>query len=349
MTTPLGIAVVGAGYWGPNLIRNFRADPAWDLRWVCDQDVARARAVAPDIAATPDLAEVLADPAVDAVAIATPARTHGPIALQAIAAGRHLLIEKPLASSLDEGEAIVAAAAAADVTLMCDHTYCYTPVVDRMRAMVRSGELGNVHYVDTVRVNLGLVQPDVDVFWDLAPHDLSILDVILPGGLRPTAVAAFGADPLGVGRSCMGYLVLSLADGGIAHVHVNWMSPTKVRSVVVGGAQRTLVWDDLDPSQRLRSFDRGIDLIDLSSADARRDALVRYRSGDMIAPALPEREALAGVVREFASAIAERRAAHTDGAAGLRVLRILDAVSRSLAAGGASVALEAVEPLAVSA
>jgi len=321
----------------------------WDVRWVCDRDVERAAQVAPDVPVTANLDEVLADPRVAAVAIATPARTHADIASAAIRSGRHVLIEKPLASSLAEGEAIVAAAAAAGVTLMCDHTYCYTPVVDRMRSMVASGELGAIHYIDAVRVNLGLVQPDVDVFWDLAPHDLSILDAVLPGGLRPTAVAAFGADPLGVGHSCMGYLVLSLPNGGIAHVHVNWMSPTKIRSVVVGGARRTLVWDDLDPGQRLRSFDRGIDVIDLSNPDARRDVLVRYRSGDMVAPALPEREALAGVVQEFAAAIRERRSPRTDGAAGLRVLRILDAARRSLESNGANVPLSDTAPLAVSA
>lgn len=346
----LGVAVVGAGYWGPNLIRNFRMHPDWDVRWVCDRDDARAFQVAPDVRISTDLEPILHDPAVDAIAIATPARTHADLALRAIAAGKHVLVEKPLAGSVDAGVGMVAAAQAARVALMCDHTYCYTPVVEQMRNMVAAGELGAIQYVDAVRVNLGLVQPDVDVFWDLAPHDLSILDAVLPDGLRPERVTAFGADPLGVGRACLGYLVLELSGGGIAHVHVNWMSPTKVRSVVVGGSDRMLVWDDLDPTTRLRSFDRGVELIDATDPDARRDALVRYRSGDMVAPALSEREALQGVVGEFAAAIREQRAPRTDGASGLRVLRILDAASRSLAANSTPVAMpDSGIPLAVSA
>lgn len=345
----LGVAVIGAGYWGPNLIRNFGSHPDWDVRWVVDQDLDRAMQVAGDAPTAASIEQVLEDPAVDAVAIATPARTHRGIAETAIAAGRHVLVEKPLAATVDDGDAVVRAAERAGVTLMCDHTYCFTPTVERMASMVAGGELGEVHYIDAVRVNLGLVQPDVDVFWDLAPHDLSILDAVLPGGLNPTSVAAFGADPLGVGRSCMGYLVLSFANGGIAHVHVNWMSPTKVRTVVVGGSQRTLVWDDLDPTQRLRSYDRGIDLLDVSNPDVRRDALVRYRSGDMVAPALAEREALAGVVGEFAASIREQRAPRTDGQSGLRVLRILDAADRSQALGGATVPIVAPLDLAVPA
>jgi predicted dehydrogenase len=220
---------------------------------------------------------------------------------------------------------------------MCDHTYCYTPVVQRIRQIVAEGHLGDVLYVDSVRINLGLVQPDVDVIWDLAPHDLSILDVVLPDGLAPVGVAAHGADPIGAGRACVGYLTMPLPRGAIAHVNVNWLSPTKIRQMVIGGSQRTLVWDDLNPQQRLSVYDRGVEL-DRSAAttnlDDRRAAGISYRLGDMYAPSLPEGEALSSMVAEFAAAITEGRAPHTDGSSGLRVLSVLEAASTSLAEAG---------------
>ncbi|GAA3398384.1 Gfo/Idh/MocA family oxidoreductase [Streptomyces roseoviridis] len=341
---PLGVAVIGAGYWGPNLVRNFQAGDRFRLRWLCDLDVTRAQRVLggySTVQATADYAAVLADPAVDAVAVATPAGTHLDVALAALRAGKHVLVEKPLATTYADGARLVAEAEERGLTLMCDHTYCYTPAVAKIRELVHEGALGDIHYVDSVRINLGLVQKDIDVLWDLAPHDLSILDFILPEHVEPVAVAAHGADPIGAGQDCITYLTLQLNTGAIAHVHVNWLSPTKVRTTMVGGSKRTLVWDDLNPAQRVAVFDRGVDLAapqDLG-ADERREALISYRSGDMIAPALGEREALRGMVDEFAAAIAERRAPLTDGRAGLRVLDILEAASRSLAFRGAVVGL----------
>ena len=335
---PYGVAVVGAGYWGPNLVRNFRSSPDWELRAVCDLDEDRARAVlqgATDVSVTRSLDAVLARDDVDAIAIATPARTHQPIALAALRAGKHVLVEKPLADSVANGRAMVELARSEGLVLMADHTYCYTPAVLKIRELVASGELGEILFVDSVRINLGLVQPDVDVLWDLAPHDLSILDFILPGGLAPTGVAAQGADPLGAGKSCMGYLTLPLAGGAMAHVHVNWMSPTKIRQMVVAGTRRTLVWDDLNPQQRISVYDRGVDLQQQSAEGTDRlDATISYRLGDTWSPALPEREALGAMVGEFAASISDRRAPRTDGEAGLRVLQVLDAASRSLVAGG---------------
>lgn len=220
--------------------------------------------------------------------------------------------------------------------LMTDHTYCYTPAVLRMRDLLAEGALGDVLYVDAVRINLGLVQPDVDVLWDLAPHDLAILDFVLPGGLVPTGVSAFAADPLGAGKACIGYLSLPLPGGAVAHLHVNWLRPTKIRRMVVGGSRRTLVWDDLDPAQRLSVYDRGVDLAQ-QDADAgdRRRAGVSYRLGDTWAPALAEHEPLALVVAELAAAIREGRRPRTDGQDGLRVLEVLEQARASLAAGGA--------------
>jgi predicted dehydrogenase len=333
--TTLGVVVIGAGYWGPNLVRNFNSSTAWHVAGVCDQDVDRATRLAGTVngaRAVTTVDEALALPGVDAVAIATPARSHEPIAMAALAAGKHVLVEKPLADSLSSGVRIVDAAKAAGLTLMADHTFCYTPAVMKIAELIGAGELGDIMFVDSVRINLGLVQPDVDVFWDLAPHDLSILDFILPGGLTPTGVAAHGADPLNTGKSCVGYLSMPLGGGAIAHVHVNWLSPTKIRQFVVGGSRRTLVWDDLNPQQRLSVYDRGVDLAFPDSSQSNNQAArISYRVGDTWAPALPEKEALGLMVGEFADAIVENRPAHTDGLAALRVLSVLDAAARSLA------------------
>jgi len=345
MTMPkLGVAVVGAGYWGPNLVRNFQSSPEFRLHWLCDLDEDRARRVLgaySTVRTTPRLADVLEDESVDCVAVATPAGTHHAVAMAALAAGKHVLVEKPLAATFAEGQELVETAAAHGLVLMCDHTFCYTPAVGKIRELVHSGELGDLHYVDSVRINLGLVRRDVDVLWDLAPHDLSILDFILSDGVRPVAVAAHGADPIGAGRACIAYLTLTLPGGAIAHVHVNWLSPTKVRTTMVSGSKRTLVWDDLHPTQRVSLFDRGVDLTPREelAADERREVLVQYRSGDMVAPALPEREALAGVVAEFADCARTGRVPRTDGRAGLRVLDILEAASQSLEFKGAVVPL----------
>jgi predicted dehydrogenase len=339
-----GIAVVGAGYWGPNLVRNFRSSPEWDLVAVCDLDEARAAKVIGSrstIEIETSLERLLARDDIDAVAIATPARTHGPIALAALEAGKHVLVEKPLADNIKVATSMVDAAADRGLVLMTDHTFCYTPVVNRIAELIADGVLGNILFIDSVRINLGLIQPDVNVFWDLAPHDLSILDFVLPGGLRPLSVGAHGADPLNAGKACVGYLTMPLPDGAIAHVHVNWLSPTKIRQFVIGGSRRTLVWDDLNPQQRLAVYDRGVDF-SAAAVDSteRAAAAVSYRLGDMYAPALPEREALGNVAGEFAAAIAESRAPRTDGEAGLRVLEVLEATNRSLAANGALVRVD---------
>ena len=341
----LGVAVIGAGYWGPNLIRNFGRYEGTDLRWVCDLDLDRADQVVSGtgVDTTRDVEEVLGDPAVDAVAIATPAATHLDLALAALDAGKHVLIEKPLAASATEGQKLVAAARASGLVLMCDHTYCYTPAVERIRDIIHSGELGDIQFIDSVRINLGLVQPDVNVLWDLAPHDLSILDYILPEEARPQSVAAQGADPIGAGVACVGYLTLPLANRAIAHAHVNWLSPTKIRTTVIGGSKRTIVWDDLNPSQRLSVYDRGIDIESIGADSTREAAMVSYRLGDMTAPALGEKEALLSVVGEFDAAIREGRPARTDGSSGLRVLDILEAASRSMELGGAMIGLAGME------
>src|SRR5258708_4982697 len=323
----IGLAIVGAGYWGPNLVRTAVATPAFRLDWLCDLQIERARAVLGPYAtvqATSSYDEVLADPGVAAVAIATPAATHFDLVRAALEAGKHVLVEKPLTASVAEGHKLADLALRSDRVLMCDHTYCYTPAVQRIRQLIRGGEIGEIQFVDSVRINLGLVQPDVDVLWDLAPHDLSILDFVLPEDVVPVAIAAHVGDPIGTGRACMAYVSVWLSNGALAHVHVNWLSPTKIRTTVFGGSRRTIVWDDTNPAARLAVHDRGVDKMEAADMprDERREALISYRTGDTLVPALREREALMSVMAEFSAAIAENRSPLTDGEAGVRVLAL---------------------------
>ena len=346
--SPIGLAVIGAGYWGPNLVRTAQATPTMRLEWLCDLDVERAQTVlgqSSTVRVTDSFDKVLEDPAVTAVAIATPASTHFDIVRSALDAGKHVMVEKPLTPSVSEGIKLAALARQSGRVLMCDHTYCYTPAVQRIRELVRGGQIGEIQFVDSVRINLGLVQPDVDVLWDLAPHDLSVLDFVLPENVKPVAVAAHAGDPIGAGLPCLAYLSVWLSNGALAHVHVNWLSPTKIRTTVFGGSRRTIVWNDLNPGGRLAIHDRGVDRLRVGSIpeDVRHQALISYRIGDTLVPALPEREALMSVMAEFAAAINEDRVPLTDAEAGIRILTLLEAASRSLDSDGARIILTEVD------
>lgn len=345
---PIGIAVVGYGYWGPNLARNVAERPEFELRALCEPSPSRAAAFQQRYTTVPvadQIDDVLSDPTVDAVIVATPPRTHHALVRAALEAGKHVLVEKPLAPTYEEGRLLVEAAERHGRVLMLDHTYCYTSTVAHIRELLRGGELGDLQYLDSVRINLGLVQPDVDVLWDLAPHDLSIIDAILPDGVTPVSVAAHGSDPVGAGHACVAHLTLRLSNDTLAHVHVNWLSPTKIRTFVVGGSNRTVVWDDLNPTQRLSVHDRGVDRADPGTLDpdVRGRTTVSYRTGDTVAPALANTEALRSVMVEFAASIAENRAPLTDGWSGLRVLAMLEAASISLAKDGMSVPIRDVD------
>jgi predicted dehydrogenase len=340
--SPIGLAVIGAGYWGPNLVRTALATPELRLEWLCDLDIQRALAVlgpSSTIKATSSYEKVLADPEVAAVAIATPAASHFDLVRAALESGKDVLVEKPLTASAAEGQKLADLAQRSGRVLMCDHTYCYTPAVQRIRQLIRGGEIGEIQFVDSVRINLGLVQPDVDVLWDLAPHDLSILDFVLPEEVVPVAIAAHTSDPIGAGRACLAYLSVWLSNGALAHVHVNWLSPTKIRTTLFGGSRRTIVWDDMNPVARLMIHDRGVDTVpnDSLEDDERRQALISYRVGDIHAPALPEREALRNVMAEFVDSIASRREPLTGAMSGLRVLTLLEAASKSTEHDGARI------------
>lgn len=335
----LGIAVVGAGYWGPNLIRNFASHTQTELLWVCDRDLDRARRAAaayPSAQITENVNDLLNDSKVHAVAIATPPDTHAELAAQVLSTDRHILVEKPLAHSYQAGLEIVDEADRRNLVVQCDHTFCYTPAVLYIKNLLRSNELGDLYYYDSVRVNLGLVQTGTDVFGDLAPHDLSILDFILQDDCTPTTITAQGSDPIGLGHACMGYIALTFPNNFIAHLHVNWLSPTKVRTTTIGGSRKMLIWDDLSPSQRVTIFEAGVDISEQKNPDLalQRKRNIAYRTGDMYAPALDETEALTNVIEDFVNAIHKKSSPKTGGHAGLRVLKMIEAAQRSFALGG---------------
>ena len=333
----ISVGVVGCGYWGPNLVRNFAAQDGVELRWACDVDPARLQKALsgyPAVRRSTDLRELLQDPSLDAVAVATPAATHYGVASACLAAGKHVLVEKPLAASFDQGRQLVRIARDKGLTLMCDHIFCYTGAIVKIKEMIDAAVLGDVLYFDSVRVNLGLLQSDINVVWDLAPHDLSILDFLF--GRTPETVSAHGACHAGTGLETIAYLTLRYSDDFIAHCHLNWLSPVKIRQTIIGGSERMLVWNDLEPAEKIKVYDKGITW----RPDLREDIerlRVSYRSGDMFAPKVDHTEALARVVAEFTASVVEKRPPLTDGDSGLRVLRILEAAQNSLRCGGSSI------------
>jgi len=334
------VAVIGAGYWGPNLIRNFAGCQETKLVAVCDKDRGRLEKVLagyPGVDAVTSFEELLLRNDVDAVAIATPVGTHGPLALAALRTGKHVLVEKPLAASVREAEAMVATAKDAGRVLMVDHTFVYSGPVRKIKEIVVSGDLGDIYYVDSVRINLGLLQHDINVVWDLAPHDLSIMDYLF--GRLPKSLSAFGcchADSDG-GIEDVAYLNLDFGNGLLASFHVNWLSPVKIRHFLVGGSRKGLVYNDLAPDEKIKVYDRGITVS--QDAEARRGILIGYRTGDVWSPRIDGQEPLQAMVHHFAECIRDGTRPLTDGAAGLRVVRILEAAQRSIKAQGGRITL----------
>lgn len=333
----ISVAVIGCGYWGPNLIRNFVACPETELLWACDLDEEQLHKVLapyPGVHSTTLFEEILTDDNVDAIAIATPVSTHFSIAKACLESGKHVLVEKPLASSVTQGEELIKLAKRKNLQIMCDHTFCYTGAVRKMREIVQSGDLGELLYFDSVRVNLGLFQQDVNVVWDLAPHDLSIVDFLVDE--NPVMVSAHGVSYAGNHIENIAYISLNYQNHFIAHFHVNWLSPVKIRMTMIAGSEKMLVWNDLDQAEKIKIYDKGIE-VKQGEREQKEQLLVSYRSGDMYAPRIDQTEALSLVVKEFADCIEEGRPALTDGEAGLRVLRVLEAAERSIKADGANV------------
>ena len=336
------IAIVGCGYWGPNLIRNFEACPQTTVAVICDQSAERlnqVQSLCPNARKITSFEDVISDATVDAVVVATPVNTHARLGIAALTAGKHVLVEKPLASAVRDAEAMVAAAKTAGRVLMVDHTFIYSGPVRKIKEIVDSGDLGEIYYVDSVRINLGLFQHDVNVVWDLAPHDLSIMDYLI--GRLPKSLSAFGTchTDSGSGIEDVAYLNLDFGDGLLASFHVNWLSPVKIRSFLVGGSRKGLVYNDLSPDEKVKVYDRGITVSQTHDAEARRGVMIGYRTGDVWSPRIESQEPLQTMARHFAECIIEGKTPLTDGEAGLRVVRILEAAQRSIKAQGGRITL----------
>ena len=330
------IGVIGYGYWGPNLVRNFTAVEGGRVTYVCDRRPERLKAVAatyPSITLTADIDELLRSPEVDAVAVATPVSTHFELARRALAAGKHVLVEKPLAESSEECRQLIEDAERRRLLLMVDHTFPYTGAVRKIKELIEGGQLGEIFYYDSVRVNLGLFQHDVSVVWDLAVHDLAILDYLLDE--RPEAISATGMSHIAGQPENIAYLTLFYPDNVIAHTHVNWLSPVKVRQTLIGGSDKMIVYDDLNPAEKIKVYDRGV-MLETDPVGIYQ-MRVGYRSGDMWAPQFDRTEALSRLARHFIRCVNGEDQPVTSAESGWRIVRQMEAASRSMAEGGAQI------------
>lgn len=335
----LSAAVVGMGYWGPNLARNISSSSRFDLRWLCDRDSERLAVfdkLYPAAHSVPDFETVLNDESVDVVAIATPVSTHYELAKRALLSGKHVLVEKPLASSSGQGQELIEIARDRGLVLFVDHVFLYSPAVRKMSELCRKGELGDIRFIDSVRINLGLIQNDVNVLWDLAPHDLSIIDTLLRQ--PPRSVVAVGDSHVSDGQIDVAYLHLDYGDTKAA-VHLNWLSPVKIRHFMVGGSDKSILYNDLDRSESVKVYDRGVD-VGPNRAD-KRGLLVSYRSGDVLSPRLDTFEPLSAMFTHLADCIEAGDEPISGGDQGLRIVRTLEAADESLKRGGIPVDIPA--------
>ncbi len=329
----IGVGVIGYGYWGPNLARNLAETPECDLIAIAELKVELAnlaRKRHPAALVSEKTRDLINHPKVDAVVIATPVLTHHALALEALRAGKHVLVTKPLAQTSEQCLELIAEAARRRLTLMVDHTFVYTGAVRKIKELISKGELGDIYYYDSVRVNLGLFQHDGNVIWDLAVHDLSIMDYVLPS--KPRAVSATGMAHVPRGLENTAYLTLFFDGNIIAHVHSNWLSPVKVRRTLIAGSRRMIVYDDLEPSEKIKVYDKGITLN--GDSESVYKMLVGYRTGDMWAPQIDIAEALRVEAKHFADCVANSRKPQTDGESALRTIRLLEAATQSMAAQG---------------
>ena len=333
------VGVIGYGYWGPNLVRNFMAAPGSAVTRVCDLRKERLSSLGklyPALKSCNDASELIHDPQIDAVVIATPVSSHFELAMSALKAGKHVLVEKPLAARSDQARQLVDEAAARNLVLLVDHTFVYTDAVRKIRELIASGALGEIYYYDAVRVNLGLFQHDVNVIWDLAIHDVSIMDYVLPA--KPVAISATGISHVPGQPENVAYITLFFASNQIAHVHVNWLTPVKVRHTLIGGSEKMILYDDLEPSEKLKVYDKGIN-VTRGPEDVYK-MLVSYRSGDMWAPRLDNTEALQTEALHFIDCIENNKQPETDGPAGLRMVNMIEAAETSLRERGRLVEIQ---------
>ena len=330
----LRIGVVGYGYWGPNIVRNLRSLEGCQVAGVCDQSPAAMRRIKqahPDLNVTTNCSELLESKEIDAVAVVTPVCTHFDLAKAALQNGKHVFVEKPFTATVRQAEELVELAERKNLKIMVDHTFLFTGAVRKIRELIDEGVLGDLYYYDSTRVNLGLFQHDVSVIWDLAPHDLSIMSYLIPE--EPEAVVATGQSHLN-GLVDVAFLTVYFPGNTIAHINVNWLSPVKVRTTLLGGEKKMLVWNDLEADEKLKIYDKGAQI---SNGQGLYDLMVSYRSGDMWAPKVEQTEALKVELGHFVECVLQDRTPLNDGIAGLRVVKLLEAADRSLKERGRAV------------
>lgn len=332
------IGVIGYGYWGPNLVRNFQSTPHASVSWISDlkpEQLRQAKQTNPLVLTTNNYRKILDDKTVDAVVIATPVSTHASLAIEAITAGKHILIEKPMTLKSFDAKKIVRLAVNKRRVLMVDHTFIYTPGVQKIRDYIKTKELGDVFYIDSVRTNLGIIQRDSNVIYDLAAHDFAILDYLI--GTVPAYVSATGTNHLNMSQEPVAHITAKYSNNLYVHCNVSWMSPVKIRTMQIIGSKKMIFYDDMEPSEKVKVYDKGI-LIkgDINDLYQRK---IGYRLGSMTAPNLPLREGLSGMAQEFIQAILTKKNPQSDGNAGVRVVRILEAATKSLRNGGSLIKL----------
>jgi len=332
----MNFGVIGYGYWGPNIVRNVMSLDEAEVKAIADINPtaqARARKAYPGVKITRDAMEVISSPEIDVVAIVSPVWTHYDLAKAALENGKHVFVEKPLTSTAVQGEALVNLARQKSLKIMTDHTFLFTGAVRTIGRLMDEGTLGKLYYYDSTRVNLGLFQHDINVLWDLAPHDLSIMDYLIKA--TPEAIVATGEGHLN-GHEDVAYMTLYFPDKIIAHINVNWLSPVKVRTTLIGGEKRMIVWNDLEADEKVKVYDKGVKI---TSQEGVYQLLVNYRSGDMWSPQLEQVEALRLELSYFVECISTGQEPFNNGEAGLRVVRMLEAASESLKSKGAFVRL----------
>jgi predicted dehydrogenase len=329
---PMRVAAVGCGYWGPNAIRNLDSVPGFQLCCVCDVDEERLRPIAaryPAARPTTDVNNLFEDASIDAVYISTPVSTHYQLVKRALESGKHVLVEKPLAMTVEQAEALAALAVAKGLTLMVGHTFVFSPPVRKVKQLIDAGVIGPIYYVETTRVNLGLFQKDVSVLWDLGPHDLSILNYWLDE--VPIQVSARGRSFLGESLEDVAFLTLEFPSGILAQVQISWLAPSKLRRTSVVGRERMVVYDDLEPVEKVKVYDRGVDRQPASFGEFQ----LTYRSGDIVSPRLDSTEPLYLECAHFLECIQTGREPDTSPRSAVEVVRVIQAAERSLRLGGA--------------
>jgi len=329
------IGIIGYGYWGPNLVRNFFSTKDCIVKSVADSRVERLDHLAkifPSIKRVSDAQDIISDPDIDAVVVATPVFTHFSFARQALLSGKHVLIEKPLTSSVKEAETLIELAQKQGVLLMVDHTFLYTGAVQKIGQLIESHELGSITYLDSTRINLGLFQPDINVLWDLAPHDISILHYLVKE--KPYSVNATGITHTKNNIENIAYLTVNYNSGFIAHFNCSWSSPVKIRMMLIGGDRKMILYNDLEPTEKIKVYDTGYDH---KTDEEKKKVLVDYRTGDIYVPKLQTTEALSGMACDFINCIQENRAPVSSYEIGLNVVKILEASDKSIKNGGREV------------